>query len=481
MANEITLLLPDDAGPGPWVDATALGPGPLAQMSVAATAEDTCHLETAASVSATTGGLIEPLKGGNGPTALPKPMAFLRAVRDVGSTPGLSVTVTQSTSAGVAGPPGPSGPAGPQSASAPLVWKPGAPAGSPPNVFPTWAALYAASLPHSKVIADDSLVPGGIQFPAGSWPNIDELAGVLTQEQVRAVTLDGAVFPNCTKFSDNIHITTRAITVSPFPLPDDTTLIFNNAGMSADPTSTLPSILATPGSGATGPQIELNLGGTIASAGLGSPPTIGISPLVPGANNVSVLLNGGALASDTVGGLGPNAASSALTVFYLSESSFIPSGTPMTQLPSLASLALDDATATQTGQFAADVALVAPGATAQVVPAFGNTTTLLVGPSIPKSRALRMNAPGIKTFLDLELTGSGANDGNVAVVQLTKNGAPVPGATLTIAISTNTTVHALVGGFQSGHVAGDTYNLLMTPVQAIPGPAVFHNISGSLR
>jgi hypothetical protein len=482
MANPIILPLPDGPGPGAWVDATALGPGPLAQMSAAATAGDTCHLETAAISSATVGALLAPLKGENGPTTLDRAVAFLRAVRDDGPTHGLSVTVTGSTTAGIQGPPGPQGPVGPASGGAALIWKPGAPPGSPANVFSDWNALVAASLPHSTVIADNTLVPGGIQFPAGVWPNFDAILGQLTVETTLASTLDGAVFPNVRRIADNILIRTHANSVSPFPITDGDLMILEDGGIIFAATgSTQPSMLATPGSGGTGPTIRIGTTGILGNGGAGAPPTLGISPQTPGANDVTVVLDGGSLVSNTVGGLGPNATSSVLVVLVLSEASFELSA-PITQLPSLATLAFDDLTGTQTGQFAADTGRVdGLGGTPQIIPAFGGTTTLLPNESNTRFRAVLMNAAGVKTHIDMELTGSGAGDGNTGTVQLLKNGVPVPGASFSIPISLGTTVTGSASGFLSQHEPGDFYNLTLAAVAPIPGPGVFHGISSSLR
>jgi hypothetical protein len=113
----IILPVPNAPGPGAWVDCSGLGQFPEVQLDAAAVAADEVNLETAAMSTAVLGKLLKSVVGGsvsatllqqNGRDWQSTPIAWGRAVRVGGPTPGLNLNLAASNLAnpGPAGPPG---------------------------------------------------------------------------------------------------------------------------------------------------------------------------------------------------------------------------------------------------------------------------------------------------------------------------------------------------------------------------------------
>lgn len=98
-----TIIVPDSAGPGAWVDCADLGPEPLAQLR-GATNADQVRLETAADNTGNIGIIASsnPLVAAS-PVVVDRPISWVRAVRVSGPTTGLRVVIRSTNVAQIAG------------------------------------------------------------------------------------------------------------------------------------------------------------------------------------------------------------------------------------------------------------------------------------------------------------------------------------------------------------------------------------------
>jgi len=362
-----------------------------------------------------------------------------------------------------------------------LIFRPGAPAGGPPNVFSDFDVLAGEALPGSVVQIDASLVNPAV-VPGNVYPYIATMIGSPDGTgPANVVFSDGASFPDLRSLDGNLKILTEGLVVSPITVDDNQALTLGfGVQVDAVPGATAPSILATPGNGMFGPSIVVGLNSYI---GVDTPPgapfAIGVAPKSNLATNVlDVFLDGGVLPTDKVTAYGLDAAFAQLALLFVSQQTFEAWPLDFTQ-PSVPTVQYENLTGVGTGQFVAIETLIDAVVEDQVIPPFFAATTLPLAEESSRAGGLIMGAPGFASHFDINITGNPALPaGTTANVQLLLNGGPTGVVLAGIPIDGGT-VAASLDGFVSRHSAGDFYTAVITPSAALT--AKLSNISGGLR
>jgi hypothetical protein len=204
----VTLTVPDPPGLdpypalyGPWVDCSALGQSPLAELAEAAAAGDLVRLETAATQALTGAAARVNIAGSvagsdTAPLTITTPISQVRAVRLKGQTTGLTVAVASTNAGGPQGQTGPAGPAGP--------------AGQVPRVFlanVAHARAFEAILFQNATDADPYVITNPNAFQAAGQGNIAYPGGTTWD-----LTL--ALYDNTGTFVENVPLASGAFAIT---------------------------------------------------------------------------------------------------------------------------------------------------------------------------------------------------------------------------------------------------------------------------
>jgi len=370
------------------------------------------------------------------------------------------------------------------SASGVLIFRPGAPAGSPSNVFADWPTLYAATLPGALVQVDTSLVSPAV-IPPGDWSaNVFALYGNPDNPDASGFTTlhvdDGAILRTPTQgvavLAQGLALTTLG-TAPAFTLgPGGTLRLQTGATLNKDPAALGPAVLCEPGAALTTAPIAFvldfltELGPTA--------DTVEVSPTVPvGASLVYLYANGGTVDSGTFVGGGPNLAAAVLVLVFVSNTSFLASANPIT-MPGIAQFVSENFTDEAPLPFIVSQVPAGVAPVNAVIPYLRSPTSAPPGDATVRSFGATELRAGLKVDFYVEHTGDGSASGNVATYEILKNGASLVPPVKIVLPADGGTVHGNAG-FAGWHTFLDFWSLKVTTTILLAAPGIT-NVTGML-
>lgn len=355
---------------------------------------------------------------------------------------------------------------------APFVYKPGAPAGGPPNIFGDPASLRAALLPDSVVVVDASITSPAV-FPAGDWSNVGQLLGSPASPDASGATqiqfADGADFAGLWRLAGGAAVATFGSSPANAPIqigPSSARalIVEEGAHLYRAASAAGPAIHYVPGASGNGPALYVGL---TALVGGGAGEDIQIDPTPTSTDQLTTYLDGGALAGvNPVDAIGPNAANALSVILITNAQTYDVLGGPITSAAPLLQV-IEDRTQAQTPVRFGCQAAASLAPLDEIVGVWSNPGTFPPGDAAAAGVAWVPTARTLRGGLRVTLVGDGSGT-LTATFQLEVNGVNVPGAALTLAAG-GASVTGSVDGFEYWAAEGDVVTLGLSTNNAPAG------------
>jgi hypothetical protein len=293
------------------------------------------------------------------------------------------------------------------------------------NVFASWLALYAASLPGTVVEVNSNFATANV--PTGNYPNIEVLQGNFSQNtQTSLNLLDGVVLPGLAQIQNALLVNVHGTTVCPIVRAGASILSLLNGG-GIQRLGSQPAIRLVPDNALGGGPFLI----AINSGAIGSgAQDVEINPASAAAGFVALLVTDSSVKSNTFYGAGPFAADAEAIILFSDSGSTQQADNPLTQ-PGLGAgqFTVETRASLQALQFGAlSSATNTVGPLSGILP-FGSNPTTLPLADATSAPGGQVAWPGLLTEWMLSLTGNGLG-ANPTTFTLFKNGVAVPGAVL---------------------------------------------------